>query len=437
MRNKMTPLFPVRKCFRFAAALLGAFYLLSVPFVIAQEPSTADDQDKPIAEAQGEPVDVSTNKLADVLEDQPVVVDPDKPVVDAAPEKPAAKSNGLADKKQAFKELLGERIEEAKPETWTIDLELDRIKKNKPNHFHGWPERADYIQTTMDTMYNDSVTRIDQHYGGTLTDQEVLEAERSSMKLGTEITVERDGGLSIGLDYDFDVEIELPRLEKKAKLFVRTGDLDELPSSTISERDNGFQVGLSRESKFKKKSILENSIGVKVKWLPVLFVESKIRRRWAGSDWIIYPQQKFYWESDDGVGEKTTLFMTKWLTDQWVVRSDTGVRWTERSDGVEWDQSIGLLNIFESLVEGDRKSDLFYAYKGAGVEFSMFGHHDGHSVMDRYRISYIYRRPLYQRWIYLNLIPEINWRDDNGWTTDPGIRIGFELVFGDFYSRYR
>jgi len=399
--RKTTKLFSVQKSFRFTAVLLGLFYLFSVSFVIAQDASVETPLEEPAMETLDQNDGVSTNENASLIH------------------------------------LLEERIEEVTPETWTVDLELGRIKKYKPNHFHSWSARADYIEAVMDAAYNDSITRIDKHYGSGVDESEILTSERSSFKLGTELTIEQDKGFSLGLDYDFDTEIELPRIEKKARLFVRTGDLDELPSSTLSERENGFQVGLSRAAKLKRLHLLDNSIGVKVKWLPTLFAESKIRRRWDGDDWVVYPQHKFYWESDDGFGMVTTMGATKWIDDQWVLRSDTGVRWTEKSDGVEWDQSFSITDIFESLVEGDRKSDLYYAYKAVGVRFSIFGHHDGHNVMDRYRISYTYRRPLYKRWVYLNLTPEINWRDDNGWDTDPGIRIGVELVFGDFYSRYR
>ena len=397
------------KYFRFVASLLGLFYLLSVPFVAAQNESavTGDEEPQNVAEQN----------------------------VD---EKPEDASDGKSNKDdQSIRTVLSERIEEAKPETWTVSLELDRIKEGKPDHFDSWSERADYIQDVMDAAFNDSITRIDKHYGSELDELEMLQAESSSFKLGTEMTIERDDGISIGLDYDFDTEIELPRLEKKAKLFVRTGDLDELPSSSISERDNGFQVGLSRETSFKKRSLIDNSIGIKVRWLPVLFAESKIRRRWDGETWVIYPQQKFYWESDDGLGAVTSLHMTKWLDDQIVLRSDSGAHITEKSEGVEWDQSIGVFNIYESLVEGDRKSDLYYAYKAAGLRASFFGHLDGGHAMDRYRISWMYRRPLYKRWVYLNVIPEFNWREENDWDTDPGIRLGVELIFGDYYSRYR
>ncbi len=402
MKMMMTMLFPVQKPLRFTAAVLGAFYLLSVPFVIAQD----------------EPEPVAQNKPAEVVTDTSAGVETEKPSVKE-------------------KEKLSEKIARNMPETLSVDLKLGELRESKPNHFHSWSERADYIQATMDAAYNDSVVRIDKHYGTELDEQEILETERSSFKLGTELTIEQDGGLSMGLDYDFDTEIDLPRLEKKAKLFVRTGDLDELPSSTISERDNGFQVGISRASKLKQRHLIDNAIGVKVKWLPVLFAESKIRRRWDGDTWVIYPQQKFYWESDDGFGEVTSMSMTKWLTDQWVLISDTGARWTEKSDGVEWDQSVTLSEILASLVEGDRKSDLFYAHKARGIQFSVFGHHDGHNVMDRYRLSLRFRKPIYKKWVYLHIIPEINWRDENEWDTDPGVRIGVELIFGDFYSRYR
>ena len=67
---------------------------------------------------------------------------------------------------------------------------------------------------------------------------------------------------------------------------------------------------------------------------------------------------------------------------------------------------------------------------GIGLLGSIRGHVDSdESVMDRYRASVVYRRPLYSNWIFLVLQPELEWRNDNDWDMVTTLRIGADMVF--------
>ena len=54
---------------------------------------------------------------------------------------------------------------------------------------------------------------------------------------------------------------------------------------------------------------------------------------------------------------------------------------------------------------------------------------DGESVLDRYRLTALYRRPAYRDWIYLEIGPELEWNNDRDWEVIPRFRVGFDAVF--------
>ncbi|MDF7822704.1 hypothetical protein P4B35_01660 [Pontiellaceae bacterium B12227] len=338
---------------------------------------------------------------------------------------------------KVIKKKLEDQFAESMPDTLLTDLEWDKIKQGKPAYFNSWSERADYIQFTMDVTYNDSINLIDSHYGSELDPVEFKKAKRSSFRYSSDVKLERNDGIKGELNSDLDVVVELPRLEKKLDLFVKTASLDELPGTRPTEdTESDLLVGLSRQPAIKYLRLIKNSVGIKVTWPPILFLKSEIKKDWEVKGWMISPKQRFYWESDDGFGEVTTLGLLKWINIRTVFGSSTGVRLTEVSNGAEWNQTFSLLRIFDEEITGSRRSNILYSNRAIEGSFSLYGHHyRGSHTMDRYRVQIRYRQPVYSYWVFLNVTPELIWRDEHNWQVDPGIRVGVELVFGNYYSR--
>lgn len=344
---------------------------------------------------------------------------------------------GVCEEKKVSKaKKLKDQFVESMPKTVLPDLGWEEIKLSKPSHFNSWSERADYIQATLDASYNDSINRIDTHYGSELDPEEFRKAKRSSFRFSSDVLLERNDGIKGDFNSDIDAVVELPRLEKKLNLFIKTAALDELPGTDPTEdTESDLLIGVSRKSAKKYLSLIKHSAGIKIKWPPVLFWKSEIRKQWTVRGWLIAPTQRVFWQSDDGFGEVTTLALQKWINKRTVFGSSTGVRLTEISDGAEWDQNVSLLRIFDKEITGSRRSDILYSHRALEGRFSLYGHYNNGHAMDRYRLQVKYRQPLYSHWVFLNVTPELNWRDEHGWQVDPGIRVGVELVFGNYYSR--
>ena len=52
--------------------------------------------------------------------------------------------------------------------------------------------------------------------------------------------------------------------------------------------------------------------------------------------------------------------------------------------------------------------------------------------IDRHRLTFSVRRPLYKNWLYLEVAPELQWRNDSDWKTIPILRIGAVAMFWGF-----
>ena len=69
------------------------------------------------------------------------------------------------------------------------------------------------------------------------------------------------------------------------------------------------------------------------------------------------------------------------------------------------------------------------AGRGYGISYNIQGLLDDGDRIERHRIQFLYRRPIYKRWLYLDIVPEIEWRNDNSWEPVPTFIIGFDALF--------
>ncbi len=134
------------------------------------------------------------------------------------------------------------------------------------------------------------------------------------------------------------------------------------------------------------------------------------------------PQQKVFWFSDDDGFGGYTSFMLDWLPkDELLLRSVSAARYTEATDGIEFEQSF--------LIGFSTKGTFKNLDRGHGIKLSAFGHKSGSFVMDSYRIAYIYRRNIYKKWLFIQFGPEVSFYDEEDWDASPGFRFGFDVLF--------
>jgi len=302
---------------------------------------------------------------------------------------------------------------------------IDELPTNAPSYAKGQPmmEKADWLHDwTFYTMQR-QIERAD----GWFAPEESRERVRHSrFRLGvyTEIAEEED--LEIKFDPDFDMDLYIPNVEKRLKLFITTVELDELPASDPTDRERGLNIGIGRE--FSKYADVD--VGVRAKWPPQVFTKLKLKTVWKPGDWQLYPGAQFYWKSDDGFGSVYVLTVDRWIG-RGLVRTTTGIRWTEESEGVEWDQSLILGYASELLEErklGRRASARDLA-RGGGIRYTVMGHKVGSYILDEHRFTLFYKFAIRKLWLYGVLSPEVKFLNDRDWEAEPGIKLGFDMLF--------
>jgi hypothetical protein len=307
----------------------------------------------------------------------------------------------------------------------------DMFDDIKPNHFDRFSDRIDYLEKNLPLVTNTKTKELDSRLSGRDINSYTNEELASKLRVGIFMEIEKDRGYKLKFDPDYDVKIKLPGLEQRWNLIISKEQVDELPGTLPSERENGLNVGLSRRT---GKWGIRTSVGVKARWPPQAFATIKWGKKYNPGNWYLTPNLRAYYKSDKGLGQITSLTINHWLNEgqTTLFRSTSSGRFTRDSRGWDWEQTFTLGYVRdmikgENLRENIRAKDVAY---GVGLGGAIFGHLDnGDSVIDRYRTRIIFRKPIYNNWIHLEISPELEWRNCNDWNTTYLLRVGIDMLF--------
>jgi hypothetical protein len=262
-----------------------------------------------------------------------------------------------------------------------------------------------------------------------------IEQPRFRLGLFIEEVKRGDDNFKLRHAISFDANMELPNLLHSLKLIVTTNDPTELPGREVTEeQDRSLRTALSKQW----MSDISTAIGVRARWKDPLFAYVSWSPSWQRGDWQLYPQEKIFWESRNGFGEVSTLVFDHW-TNRWNTRFSTSIRWrkkdydsdqdSNRKDhGFRWSEVFIFDHASELLDESQlgrivSGEDIM---RGWGTKLSMFG---GFHFIDEYRAGLFYRFPLWKKWMYFLIQPEIDWKRQDNWKPRWTIRFGLDLLF--------
>jgi hypothetical protein len=238
------------------------------------------------------------------------------------------------------------------------------------------------------------------------------------------IRVAEEGGPTVDVEPDATADLYLPNLNRKLKLLVRSSDVDELPGVDPTTEDNAWLVGVGGSLTRKRHAYVTWSTGLKLNPVPEPYTSIRARRQLAVAPWYVLPSQKVFWRGDDGFGELTSLTVGRELGTHMGTISTSAAKWTEVSDGVEWEQSLSLLHFPGGYTRRKQRRQHYVGVKG-----SVFGHKTGSGVVDLYRAQLTWRYPLRKKWLYLDIIPGLDFENEDDWDEVPWIRFGLEMYF--------
>jgi hypothetical protein len=293
----------------------------------------------------------------------------------------------------------------------------------KPAKFESWTERMDYLHLNVPRRLQDPVSRVDTFFAREETYREI---PSSKFRLGMFNEFNLDDNVEWRPVLDFNADADLPNLKDRFKLFLDSAGSAALPGLAPTERDRSVRVGI--------RKIIEDmhtrfDAGVRWRLPPDLFVRATWDRVWNAGQWRFGAQQRLFHETDEGLGEMSTLNGVRWFGKDrhWICEGVSALKWTEES-GFSWEQTLKVGHISEMIDESWRggcasRDDVA---RGALLSFSVFGER---GFAERRKLEIAFRRPLRGDWLYVEIVPGIEWARDNNWQTVPKLRIGLDMLF--------
>jgi hypothetical protein len=295
--------------------------------------------------------------------------------------------------------------------------------------------KMDRVHSNLFNIAQGQVERVDKWFRSSEDQQTHIKPSQFRLDVFGDAKKLADDGFNLKPEISLDANIELPDVVRHLKLMVTTIDPTALPGRDINNQQNR-----SIRTAFSKQwmSDITTAIGVRARWKTPLFAYAAWSPVWKRGAWQLYPQEKFYWQNRDGIGEISTLIFDHW-TGRWNTRTSTSVKWSKqdfdadrgigRNDhGFRWsevfifDHANELLDETQlgRMVSGD---DIM---RGWGVRLSAFG---GFHFVDEYQTGLGFRWPLLKKWMYFFTQPELDWKRVDNWKPRWTIKFGLDMLF--------
>jgi hypothetical protein len=300
------------------------------------------------------------------------------------------------------------------------DIRSQRATAPPPLDFS---QRLDYAHDRVYAWMQGVVERTDHRFAG--DDEPLKPVPASPFRLGlVGEAINRSDGVKLDLEAQFDIALSLPNIEERLRIFVTSGSLDEAP--TNQRETQGLRAGL----RYPVLSFLDFDLGVRVDVPPVAFASLKWTREYTLGSWDFYPFAKVFAETKESVGYAAAATFDRW-TGRRLLRTSTYAKWRADRNATQWSQTLVYGRANEIMVPSRFGSYIRASDIGRGWGLRLLAAGDNTRSIDKYEAGMFYRRPAPNRWMYWSVEPIVSWDREYNWSSDPGIRIGIEMLFWD------
>jgi hypothetical protein len=227
---------------------------------------------------------------------------------------------------------------------------------------------------------------------------------------------EVNSGDSFELKPSVKVDLKVPNLKRQVKLFVTNQSVDQQRGTDVFDEDDGLNIGLETQGLFLKKTRF--SVGVRN--AVDIFVVGAWKPEYNHNRFRLLPEVRAYYRADKGGGIIFSALGIYRIRDRFRAGYLPSIEYREDLQAWEWIQSLAGTYIFEG---NDR--DYHRAFMS---RFAARG------TIEQGSLSYLliplyYRQPLYKKWLYWELGPEVVWKKVDRWEPEPGVRFAITSFF--------
>lgn len=296
----------------------------------------------------------------------------------------------------------------------------------KPAEFSDFPARLDYMNVNAQRRISEPVRFTDAYFADDRAAP--IDVPETQFRLGMYVAVRQGDDFELELKPDFEIDVELPNIEHRLRVFVESAQNNALPqSSAIDNEESGVDIGAR---KYLDDLDISIDAGVRATWVPEAFVRATWRGDWRVGEWNLEPEQRIFYETEDKFGFRSGISSTRWFGPEqpYVVIPDASLKFTTDKDEFDWAFSLKGMRVQRLLDERRRGRGLDWddTAVAQGLLGSVFGT-DGE--VDKYRLAVGFRFPVYKRWIYLEVDPGLEWEEEDDYGTTAVLQVGLDLLF--------
>jgi len=306
-----------------------------------------------------------------------------------------------------------------------------RVATNMITHVMAVTNNMDDFHDTLLLKMQTHVNRFDLFFAKDNTSAQ--ETPKSRFRMGIYVLGKYDDGMNISADPEFDADLELPNLERRWNIFANSMKFSDLPGIDPTETKSVLNTGFGRI--FETINV-HASLGAKWRSAPIGFARLEWKPSYSAGKWTFYPGQRFFYQSDDeGFGGVSSMTANRWIGLRNFVRSVSAAKLADNTTGVEWEQTV-IFGHVDKLIKETARPDIVSeddAAKGFGARYSIFGHaRSDIGVIDKHRLTLVYRRPVLRKWLFLQIAPGAEWTNGKNWKGVPSLQVGLDAIFWEF-----
>ncbi len=296
----------------------------------------------------------------------------------------------------------------------------------KPERFDSWGARMDYLHPNVHRRISEPLRATDAYFADN-SDAPIVPPQ-TQVRLGLFGTIRKDRKFDFEIMPNVQLDVELPNLKRRLRVFLETAQANELPERTASENDErGVNVGAR---KWFDRLNLSADIGIQATWPPEAFARLIWTRELEIGQWGLRPEQRIFYETDDGFGALAMLRSARWLGDgsDRLFQHNLSAKWSTETETLSWAAGVSFAMVQALLDENLRGKNAGWvdAARAQALRYTCFGS-DGN--VDSHRVILGFRGPLYKRWIYWEADPGLEWHRDNDYETAYVFRFGIDMLF--------
>lgn len=323
----------------------------------------------------------------------------------------------------AFAEAAAVHSNQAKQETFLENRERSETPGRSVKKEYG--EIADDFQEMISKKLVASANWLDSFFR-----DERAEIEENETTLKVRLSSFFEEGEGVDFNTRVRLRLVLPELEDKFHIEI-IGEEDPGRDTTqkydsLTERqgeiDDASDKNLNLVLRYFVETAREKNISFNLgarlnDFMPVIYGGPRYSVSRDFDPWLLRFTQEVKWYSDEGFESKTRLDYERLLTEDLFFRTSTAGYWYQGEDGYFYNVTFYLYQIL------DKDRALEYSWTNF---FETRPHHELYEILLRVE----YRRRFWRKWLFLEIRPQVAFREEDGFKPTPGITFSLEAIFG-------